>query len=65
MIQKIAELATSMLVTDDGDEMCWRQLSDVGYGFSRFCHQHSLFLRPKDVTNIEILSLTFKNSHQD
>jgi len=45
MIQKIAELATSMLVTDDGDEMCWRQLSDV--------------------TNIEILSLTFKNCHQD
>ena len=27
---------------------------------SRFCHLH-----PKDVTNIEILSLTFKNCHQD
>ena len=22
--------------------MCWRQLCDVGNGFDRFCHQHSL-----------------------
>ena len=34
--------ATSMLVTDVGDELCWRQLLDVGEGFGRFCHQHPL-----------------------
>ena len=49
---------TSMLVTDVGDKMC-------------FCHQHPLLLtplhyqQPKDVINIEILSLTSKNCHQD
>ena len=58
-----------------GDEMCWRQLWDVGDGFDRFCHQHPLSFnmtfcnvgqqQPKDVTNIEILSLTSKNCHQD
>ena len=64
--------ATSMLVTDVGDEMCWRQLWDVGDGFVRFCYQHSLSLnisvgyqQPKDVTNIENLTLTSKNCHQD
>ena len=35
-----------------GDEICWRQLCDVGDQ------------QPKDVTNIEILSLTAKNCHQ-
>ena len=66
------ESATSVLVTDVGNEMCWRQLWDVGYDFGRFCHQHSLSFnisfwhqQPKDVTNIEILSLTFENCHQD
>ena len=63
-------LATSLLVTDVGDEICWWQLWDVGFG--RFCHQHPLSFNisvghqhPKDVTNIEILSLTCKNYHQD
>ena len=48
-----------MLVTNVGDEMRWRQLSDVGDGFDRFRHQHPLFLNisdghqtSKDVTNI-------------
>ena len=27
-----------MLVTDVADELCWRQLCDVGDGFGRFCH---------------------------
>ena len=61
-----------MLLTDVGDEMCWRQLLDVGDGFGRFCHQHPLSFninfghqQPKDVINIEILSLTSKNFHQD
>ena len=64
--------AISMLVTDVGDEMCWRQLWDVDDGFRRFRHQHPLSFKisvghqhPKDVTNIEILSLTSKNCHQD
>ena len=48
-----------MLVRDVGDEMCWRQ--DVGDVFRRFVgHQ-----QPIDLTNIEILSRTFKNCHQD
>ena len=62
------EWATSMLVTDVGDEMCWRQLWDVGDGSCRFRHQHSLSLNisvghqhPKDVTNSENLS---GNCHQ-
>ena len=60
-----------MLVTDVGDEMCSRQLWDVGDRFRRFRHQHRLSLNnsvghqhPKDVTNIEILSPTTKNRHQ-
>ena len=51
-VTQIIWLATSMLVTDVRDEMCWRQLWDVGH------------LHLKDVTNIEILSLTSKNCHQ-
>ena len=50
-----------MLMTDVGDEMCWRQLRDIGDGFGRLRHQHHLFFNisvehqhPKDVTNIEI-----------
>ena len=65
-------MATSMLVTDVGDELCWRQLLDVDDSFGRFYHQHPLFFnisvghqQPKDVTNIEILSLRSKNCHQD
>ena len=49
-----------MFVTDVGDEICWRQHWDVGDGFGRFCHQHSL-----SFNNIEILSPTSKNCHQD
>ena len=56
----------------DGDEMCWRQLWDVGDGFGRFCPQHPLYFiisvghrQPKDVINIEILSLTSKDCHRD
>ena len=63
---------TSMLVTNDGDEMCWRKLWDLGDGFGRFCHQHPLSYnisfghqQSKDVNNIEILSLSFKNCHPD
>ena len=50
-----------MLVTDVGDEMCWRQLWDVSDGFDRFRHQHPLSFNiivghqdSKDVTNIKI-----------
>ena len=64
--------ATSMLMTDVGDEMCWWQLWDVGDGFGHFCHQHPLSFsinvrhqHSKDVTNIKILSLTSTNCHQD
>ena len=64
--------ATSMLVTDVGNEMCWWQLWDVGDAFDRFRHQHPLSFNisvghehPKIVTNIEILSLASKNCHQD
>ena len=63
--------AISMLVTDIRDEMCWWQLWDAGDGFGRFCHQHPLSFNisvgqqhPKDVTNIEILSVKSKNCHQ-
>ena len=45
--------STSMLVTDVEDQMCWRQVWDVGDSFGRF------------FTSIEILSLTSKNCHQD
>ena len=51
------EMATSMLVTNVEDSMCWRQSSNDGDGFDRFRHQN-----PKDitnsVTNIEKLSPT-------
>ena len=57
--------ATSMLVTDVGEEMCWRQLWDVGDDFGRFYHQHPLSFNisvghqhPKVVTNIENRSPT-------
>ena len=60
-----------MLATDVGDQICWRQLWDVGDGFGGFRHQHPLSFsisvghqHPKDVTNIEILSPTPENSHQ-
>ena len=62
--------ATSMLVTDVGDKICWRHFWDVGNGFGWFCRQHplsfsiSVHQHPKDVTNIEILSLTPENCHQ-
>ena len=53
-----------MLMTDVEEEMCWRQLLDVGDGLGRFCHQHPLSFnidvghqRPKNVINIEILSV--------
>ena len=49
--------------------MCLWQLWDVGDGFG---HQHPLYFNisvghqhPKDVTDIEILSLTSKNCYQD
>ena len=35
-------IVASMLVTDVGDEMCWRRLWDAGDGFGRFRHQHPL-----------------------
>ena len=61
--------ATSMLVTDVGDEMCWRKLWDVGDGFGHFGHQHPPDFNiivghqhSKDVTNIEILLPTPKLS---
>ena len=57
---------TSMLVTDVGDEICWRQFLDVSDAFGYFGHQHHLSLNigvghhlPKDVTKILILSPTF------
>ena len=60
-------MAISMLVTDFGEEMCWRQFQDVGDAFGYFGHQHPLSLNisvghqyPKNVNNIEILSLTSK-----
>ena len=62
---------TSMLVTNVGDQMCWRQLWDVGDSFDRLCHQHPLSFKTtighqhsKDVTNIKIPSPTLKNCHQ-
>ena len=40
----VSETATSMLVTDVEDKICYRQLWDDGDGFRRFCHQHPLSL---------------------
>ena len=61
-----------MSVMVDEDEICWRQLGDVGDGFGHFRHQDPLSFiisvghqHPKDVTNIEILSLTSKYCNQD
>ena len=55
-----------MLVTDVGDEMCWREFYDVGDASDYFGHQHPLSLNTsvgdqlsKDVTEIFILSPTF------
>ena len=63
--------ATSMLATDVGDEICWRQLWDVGDGFGRFCHQHTLSFsisvrhqHLEDITNIKILLPTSESCHQ-
>ena len=57
---------------DVGDELCWWQLLDVDDGFGSLCHQQTLSFnigvghqQPKDVTNIEIMSLTSKNCHQE
>ena len=36
------DLATLLLVTDVGEELCWRQLLDVGDGVGRYRQQHSL-----------------------
>ena len=62
-------MATPMLLTDDGGEICWRQ--DFGDSCGRFGHQHPLSFNisvghqhPKDVTNILILSPTYLNCHQ-
>ena len=54
-----------MLVTDVGDEMCWRQLLDVGDGFGRFRQQHPLYLNigaghrvgATDIQNISLNSV--------
>ena len=66
--QRTAQLATSMLVTDVGDEMCWRQLWDVGDVFGRFCHQHPLSFNisvglPDSGTNIQKMSPISKFCH--
>ena len=60
-----------MLVTDVGDKMCWRKLSDVGDSFSRFRHKHPLSFDISvgqqhliDIINIEIPSPKPKNCHQ-
>ena len=58
--------ATSMLVTNVEDEMCWRRFEDVGDTFGHFGYQHPISLNinirhqfPKDVTKILILSQLF------
>ena len=61
--------STMMLVTDVDDNMCWRHfemlVTVLPNRFGSFSHQHPLYFtisvgyqQPKDVTNIEILSLT-------
>jgi len=52
-----------MLVTDVGDEMCWWQLWDVGDGFDRFCHQHTLSFCKASGTNIPKMSPISKFCH--
>ena len=49
--------ATSMLVMDFGDEMCWWQFKDIGDCFGHFGHQHSL--------SHERWAPTSKRCHQD
>ena len=56
-----------MLVTDVGDEMCWRQFLDVGDAFGYFGHQHALSLNisvghqdRNSVANIKIV-INFKS----
>ena len=56
--------ATSILVTDVGDEMCWRELRDVGDGYRRYRHLHASRTNIYNVTNIEILSPIAENFHQ-
>ena len=70
-VTNIKILPTSMLVTDVGDEMFWRQFWDVGYDFGGFRHQHPLSLNidigyqhAKDVANIEIPSLISERCHR-
>ena len=58
-------MATSMLVTDVGDVMFWRQLWDVGDGLAVVVTNILYLLTLASGTNIEILSQTFKNCHQD
>ena len=43
MFSRHAKLTTSMLLTDVGNEMCWRQSRDFGDDFDRFRHQHPLY----------------------
>ena len=59
-----------MLVTDVGDEMCWRQRLDVGDGFGRLSHQHALSFNisvgkqhSKDVTNMKLSISKFYHQH--
>ena len=59
----------------DVDDGCWRRnvlatTLRCWWGFGRFCHPLSFNIsvghqHPKDLTNIENLSLTSKNSKQD
>ena len=46
-----------MLVTDDGDEKCWRQLVDVVDRLGGFRHQYTLTL------NICVLHQIFEKFH--
>ena len=74
MLNKICELEVSgsawTILTDVGDEICWRQLLDVGDSLSRFAHHYPASFKisvgqqhPKDVTNIKILLSTSKTCH--
>ena len=72
--QSSTDSSTGYINIGDG---CWRRnvlatTLRCWWRYGRFCHQHPLFFeisvghqQPKDVTNIEILSLTSKNCHQD
>ena len=55
-----------MLVTDVGDEMCWRELWDDDDGFGRFVTNILYLVRlatSKNVTNIKIPSPTYSQQH--